>query len=163
VDGPTSSLQWRYSQVYGYLRRRLGSDDRTQELTQDVFASAAAALNGSAEGDYPLPLLYTIAKRRFADEIRRRKRAERATLVLAASRRGGESTDYGSSIARALRDAMLRLAPEQREIVSWKLLEGRTFSEISARKGLSEGACKMRFTRALRLLRIELEKEGIEP
>ena len=42
-------------------------------------------------------------------------------------------------------------------------LEGCSFEEIAGAVGATEGAVKMRFQRGLRLLRHELELQGIEP
>ena len=51
----------------------------------------------------------------------------------------------------------------QREVVVLKLLRGASFTEIAAAVGTSEEAARMRFSRALRSVRAELEKEGFEP
>ena len=57
-------------------RRKTGDPDRAEDLAQEVFADATAALSG---GDFVpdsmLAWLYTIAQRRFADEARRRRRS----------------------------------------------------------------------------------------
>ena len=44
-----------------------------------------------------------------------------------------------------------------------KLLRGFSFREIAAATGGSEAVAKMRFQRALRTLRAELERRGITP
>jgi sigma-70-like protein len=58
--------------VYRYLRRRTKNADDAEELTQQVFADAALTLSRMEAGPGSLlGLLYTIARRRFADEARR--------------------------------------------------------------------------------------------
>ena len=105
--------------------------------------------------------MFTIAKRRFADYVRH---AGRAPHVVPLDEASSESVVdvYPSSIARSLRAAMGRLSRDQRQVIVWKLLEGRSFAEIARRSGASEAACRMRFRRALVGLRQELEREGIE-
>ena len=72
-----------YGHVYGYFRRRLGDPERAEELTQDVFAAAARSLPEERPGDPPvLVWLYTVARRRFADEARRRGRERRLAGML---------------------------------------------------------------------------------
>jgi len=154
VDG---AFRRHYGDVYRYLRRRVGDPGRAEELTQDVFAAATAALPD--EGPPALAWLYTVAKRRFADEARRRGRERRLAGLLPAR----ESAEYGPSVAEALREALARLPGGQERVVVLKLLRGVTFAEIGAELGLTEAAAKMRFTRALKELRADLTERGIEP
>ena len=148
-----------YGHVYGYFRRRLGDPERAEELTQDVFAAAAASLPDERPGDPPvLAWLYSVARRRFADEARRRARERKAAGILP---RRSES-EY-EPIAGALRDAIATLPGGQARVVLLKLVRGLTFAEIGAEVGLTEAAAKMRFVRALERLRAELSERGIEP
>jgi len=148
-----------YGHVYGYFRRRLGDPGRAEELTQDVFAAAAASLPEQRPGDPPvLAWLYTVARRRFADESRRRSRERRlAALVPMRS-----SSEY-EPVAGAIRDAIAALPGGQRQVVLLKLVRGLTFAEIGTEVGLTEAAAKMRFVRALEQLRAELSERGVEP
>ena len=148
-----------YGHVYGYFRRRLGDPERAEELTQEVFAAAAASLPDERPGDPPvLAWLYSVARRRFADEARRRARERKAAGILP---RRSES-EY-EPIAGALRDAIATLPGGQARVVLLKLVRGLTFAEIGAEVGLTEAAAKMRFVRALERLRAELSERGIEP
>src|SRR5262249_26866612 len=58
-----------YEHVYRYVRRRTHDHHRAEDLTQQVFADAVAGLHESSSPT--LAWLYTVAKRRFADEARR--------------------------------------------------------------------------------------------
>jgi RNA polymerase sigma-70 factor (ECF subfamily) len=148
-----------YQDVYWFLRRRIRDPQRAEELTQDVFAAAAAGLPDAREGDPPvLAWLYTVARRRFVDEARRQRREAQVDLP---ETRG--STDYGPFVARALRDALGELPRGQSRVIVLKLLRGLTFAEIGHEIGLTEAAAKMRFRRALETLREELIERGIEP
>jgi RNA polymerase sigma factor (sigma-70 family) len=148
-----------YQHVYSYLRRRIRDPHRAEELTQDVFAAAAAGLPDAQEGDPPvLAWLYTVARRRFVDETRRLRREERVDLPETRS-----SSDYGPFVARALREALGALPGGQSQVLVLKLLRGLTFAEIGHEVGLTEAAAKMRFRRALETLRAELIERGIEP
>ena len=148
-----------YHHVYGYLRRRIRDPHRAEELTQDVFAAAAANLPAAREGDPPvLAWLYTVARRRFVDETRRVQREKRISLPETRS-----SSDYGPFLARALREALGELPRGQSHVIVLKLLRGLTFAEIGAEIGVTEAAAKMRFKRALEALREELIERGIEP
>ena len=146
-----------YRQVYGFVRRRSSNDAQAEDITGDVFADAAAALEGFTPGAAPvLAWLYTVARRRLADEARRRARATSLT-------RAEPAIEYGPDVAAALNRAIAALPSGQRTVVVLKLLEGRSFREIAARVDASEAACKMRFSRALESLRDRLEQEGVGP
>lgn len=155
-----SAFRRHYGHIYRYFRRRMRDPSRAEDLAQDVFAAAAVALPEEATGSPPaLAWLYTVARRRFADEARRRNRESRALGLL----RNQSSSDYGPSVAATLSDALDRLSAGRREVVVLKLLRGLSFAEIGVELGLSEAAAKMRFMRALRELRADLTERGIEP
>ena len=149
-----------YGHVYGYFRRRLVDPARAEELTQDVFAAAASSLPEERPGDPPvLVWLYAVAKRRFADEARRRGVASGASPD--CCRREARPT------TRRSREPCARRSPHCRagslQVVLLKLVRGLTFAEIGAEVGLTEAAAKMRFVRALEQLRADLSERGIEP
>jgi RNA polymerase sigma-70 factor (ECF subfamily) len=149
-----AAFRRHYGDVYRYLRRRTRNHHEAEELTQRVFADAAASLDGA---ETPLAWLYAVARRRFADEARRAGRTVELGDLPAAEHVHGRET------ARALRRALARLPEPERAVIVAKLLEGRPFAEIARRTGATEAACKMRLLRGLRTLRSLLEQEGIEP
>ena len=152
-----------HAQIYRYLRRRTRDADRAEDLAQEVFADAAAAL---AAGDWRptsmLAWLYTIAQRRFADEFRRRKYSSNG-VPLDDHLEDLPAPDYGPELARALREAILRLSPSQRQVICMKLLRGSSLCDVAIALDVSEAAAKMRFQRALTALRADLEQQGIGP
>ena len=153
VNAAEGAFRRHYDQVYRYLRWRTHDHHRAEELTQQVFADAAESLRET--GGPELAWLYTVAKRRFADEARRRGRKGPAPRA--------EASDYGLEVGWALERALGSLPGGQRQVVVLKLLRGARFAEIGEKLGLTEAAAKMRFVRALEALRAELEREGVTP
>lgn len=152
-----------HDQVYRYLLRRSGSLVDAEELTQTVFADAAAALAHNRPNSI-LAWLYAVAERRFIDELRRRRR--RAEVPLpdeGAADEPGYDLGYGPEVARALVLAVEQLPADQRGVVVMRLLEDRPFAEIAATLDVTEAACKMRFSRGLASLRDLLRSRGVEP
>ena len=149
--------------IYRYLRRRTKSSDQAEELTQQVFADAAITLSRMDAGPSSvLGLLYTIARRRFADEARRNgQHGEQLPLQDVGDELA--APEYGSELAHAIRGAIAQLPDEQRRVVCLKLIEGCSFAEIAGLIGVSEAAAKMRFQRGLAVVRRELERQGIQP
>ena len=159
-----SAFRRHYAQIFRYIRRQAGSDE-AEDLTQAVFADAAARLRHFQPGPTPvLAWLYTVAQRRLADRARRLSSSPQTVAPLEVVRaRGIEDTSYGASVANALRQAIAQLPEGQRRVVVMKLLEGRAFADIAREVGATEAACKMRFARGLEALRADLATRGLDP
>jgi RNA polymerase sigma-70 factor, ECF subfamily len=154
-----AAIRLHRAQVFRYLRRRTGSDELAEDLTQDVFASAAAHL-GQLEGERPLlAWLYRVARNRLVDEIRA---CDRHPRLVALTDEAASETEFGPLIGAAIRRASLRLADGDREILGLRLFAGESFAAIANHLNVAEPAAKMRYVRALRRLRHELEQEGVE-
>ena len=152
-----------HAQIYRYLQRRTGDPTRAEDLAQEVFADATAALlRADFEPRSMLAWLYTIAQRRFADDTRRRLHApDRLPADDSLDELPAREADV--DVDGALSATIASLTPSQREVITMKLLRGFSFREIAAATGGTEAAAKMRFQRALRTLRAELERRGITP
>jgi RNA polymerase sigma-70 factor (ECF subfamily) len=152
-----------HAQIVRYLSRRTGDPDRAEDLAQEVFLDATVALSAAGFVPDSLPAwLHTIAKRRFADDARRR----RLPLVDWASDRSFDelsARDGNRDDRRAIVDAITELDPCERRVIAMRLLRGCSFREIACSLGVSEAAAKMRFQRAMAVLRTALEREGIGP
>jgi RNA polymerase sigma-70 factor (ECF subfamily) len=158
-----ASLRRHYGTVYRYIRRRAGSREEAEDVTQEVFEVAIAAL-GQARLDAdatPLAWLYTVARHRLIDRVRARRTLSAHDLQ-AVPAVGGERT-YGAGLVQALVQGLQHLSEPQRRVVVLKLFEGRSFAEIAVEVGASEEACRMRFSRGLASLRRQLQEKGVEP
>lgn len=152
-----------HAQIHRYLQRRTGDPDRADDLVQEVFADAAAALSRDDwQPSSMLAWLYTIAQRRFADEARRRSRAA-ASVRLDDLGEELAAPEYASDAGCALRESLARLAPGERRVLAMKLVRGLSFREIAGELNVSEAAAKMRVQRALTTLRADLAQQGISP
>lgn len=156
------ALDEHYEELLAFVRRRIGPRGDAEDVVQEVFAAAAAALVRSPEATPPtLAWLYVVARRRLVDRLRR---ARRDTVALeAVGELAAPERPYGPRVASALAQALAALPDGQRRVVALRLLEGRSFADVAARLGISEEACRMRFMRALAALRHALEEEGVEP
>jgi RNA polymerase sigma factor (sigma-70 family) len=66
-------------------------------------------------------------------------------------------------LRRKMAGAFRRLPPKLQVTASLALIEERPYKEIAEALGISTGAVKLRVFRALRLLRQELKRQGVEP
>jgi RNA polymerase sigma-70 factor (ECF subfamily) len=156
-------LRNEYRRVLGFVQSRVRSPERAEDIVQEVFASMAASLARSADSaPRTLAWLYTVARRRIADEARRRARSDAVSLELVPDAEA-RAQEYGELVARTLGEGLAALTEAQRRVVVLRLLHGRSFAEIAARLGTTEEACRMRFLRGLEQLRAEFEQEGVTP
>lgn len=160
-DSSAATLRDHYGTVYRFVRRRVSSREDAEDLTQEVFTAAADALQRARldAGTPTLAWLYTVARRRLVDRFRA---AQPVTVELPDDLAQRERV-FGIRVTRALIESLERLDNGQRTVVVQKLLEGRSFAEIAARAGVSEEACRMRFSRGLVNLRTLLSERGVEP
>lgn len=157
-------LRRQYGVLYRYLRRRAGSREEAEDLTQEVFVTAIAALGRAqveAEGA-PLAWLYTVARHRLIDRLRARPTPP-AQLDLNHYPAATGERAYGDPIIKVLLEGLHGLSEAQRRVVVLKLFEGRSFAEIAVEVGANEEACRMRLSRGLAALRLHLQARGVEP
>lgn len=155
-----------YGRIYALIRRRTATREEAEDATQEVFARAAQAF--TAAGDRAttpnLAWLYKVARNHLIDASRRRQ-ARPEVLSLDHLKHDLESRDpeYGNEVARVLRRAYARLPRTQQDAVRLRLLEGKSFAEVGNALGIEESAAKMRVQRALRAIKEDFEREGLEP
>jgi RNA polymerase sigma-70 factor (ECF subfamily) len=151
-----------FGEVYRFLLRRSRNHHVAEELAQQVFAEAAVALSAAETQPHTLVgWLYRVAERRFVDEIRRRRRLELTSFDTAVAPIE-TFPGYGRAVAKALRAGIDQLPQGQRVVVIRHLLEERPYSDIAHELGITEQACKMRFSRAMKQLRTFLIEWGLE-
>jgi len=156
-----AALRQHRAQVFKYLRRRTGSDELAEDLTQEVFETAAAHLGALDAAKPLLAWLYRVAHNRLIDELRRRERRPLLVALDADALPEPASLEFGAEVAGAIRRASMRLTDRDREILGLRLFAECSFAEVAHRLRINEPAAKMRYVRALRCLRAELEQEGV--
>lgn len=158
-----SAFRRHYQTIHRFILGRVRDRDQADELTQQVFVAAVSTL-GQAQpsGETALAWLYTVARRRLADEVRRGTRDAALASRLADEARSGAGAEYGSRLGGILGEAVAALPEESAEVVIAHLLRAQSFPELARQLGVTEAALKMRYVRALRQLRAELEQKGLE-
>ncbi|MHB9090435.1 MAG: RNA polymerase sigma factor [Chloroflexota bacterium] len=112
--------------VYRYLAARLDAQADAEELTQEVFLAALDGIRNlrADDEDALLAWLFQIARHKLADRLRRRYRRPVTELEQAESLADPEEPPEASAEAdeerAALRGALSRLTPEQREVIICK-------------------------------------------
>jgi len=148
--------------VYGYLLRRVGDSELAEELTQQAFVEAVrkrATFRGEAE---PTTWVIAIARRKLADEFRRRDGRERGRFGLRVHELAVEPIDDTMAAVDSAGDiqlALRRLPALQRAAVVLCYIDGLSVREAGNHLGKSEGATESLLSRARAALRVSLSED----
>jgi len=156
-----ADLSHEYQAILRFVRRTGASPEDAEDITQTTFAEAHRGGPRDADGATPIAWLYTVARRRAIDRLRRDSRHTELARQLPEPTPGDDV--YGAQVQGALTRALAKLPHEQREVVVRRLIHDVPFTEIARELDTSEAACKMRFQRGLATVRESLAKEGLEP
>ena len=141
-----------------------GENDATSEdIVQDVLATVwhkAATFDGSKASFSTW--VYRLTRNRWIDHKRKHDRllptapedmAQLADRPAPSPHAGLEEAEA----AKAVREALATLPPEQKQMLYLAFFEGLSHSEISARTGIAIGTVKSRIRAPLKKLRATLE------
>lgn len=147
------------------VRRNWRNPHEVEDLVQDVLLSLHTVRH-TYDPDRPfLPWFMTIMRRRLADAARRASRRNAheivgATLPETFRRVPANMEQESRDNAMALREALVALAPGQREAVQLLKLQGLSLKEASAASGKSAVALKVAMHRALKALRLVFNRDA---
>ncbi len=151
-------------QVFRLALRMCGNEADADEVAQEAFLSAWKALPNFRGDSRFSTWLYQLTSHAAIDLMRREKRqiaAADITEVSAADPAPSPQQQAEQSEQREIvRDAILQLAPEQREVVVLRFMEELSYEEIGAVLKLPSGTVKSRLNRAKAQLKEILSKSG---
>lgn len=163
-----ADLYDRYlDQIYGYVRRRVDSNDLAEDLVGDVFLRAWRRLDQFEwQGVDIGAWLTTIARNRVYDHYKSsRARLERPTDTFHDRVQDTTPTDdperiaLGRDMARSLGQALERLKPDHREVIELRFVHGHGVTETAQILDRTVGATKALQYRALRALAAQVKDE----
>lgn len=164
-------LYQRYSRLLYSLAYRMVGDPRlAEDLVQEVFVAVwQHAPSYTSQIASVSSWMTSIMRHRAYDYLRRMSR--RHTSQEVSWEADGQEVSSGSpdlwdeawrSLQGTLvRECLLRLRPEQREMIELAFFEGLTQSEIASVCQLPLGTVKARIRLAMQHLKRELEKRGV--
>ena len=157
-EGAALSELWSHfsGRIAAFVRARGAVD--VDEITNDVFLAAFTGL-ADFRGDLAgfRALLFTIARRRVADEVRRRTRRVQSVpwspFDDEHSTSGPEDALLEQESGRLLLERLERLTPDQRDVVLLRLVADLSLDEVATVLGKSIGTVKSLQRRGLDALR----------
>jgi RNA polymerase sigma-70 factor (ECF subfamily) len=146
----------RHAAALARFAMRLGVQEDVDELVQDTFVRAFAALDGFRADSSLRTWLFTIERRLVID--RRRASARRGAEVemdesQVASGYDALDTIVADETSRRMMRAIERLSRMQREVFTLRVQEGRSYKEIAEILDTTEGAARVHYHNAMRAVK----------
>lgn len=162
------TLYERYAaQLFRYCWFRSGDVDATQDILQDVFVQVWHGLRSfDYRGEAALTAwLYRIASNVVITHVRKRNRRPSVSLESNADWPQLHSNDMAGTVCDRLelRQAVMRLSPDQQQVIALRYFGGLSNSEVAQVLGRTEGAIKSLHHRALLRLHQCLTAEAAAP
>ncbi len=169
-------VQLWYKRIYNFAYKFFLDHDLAMEVSQKTFISMCKNLQSLQDILRFKSWLYKIAVNYCREEARKRKNSRSLSFEKIWNREAEDSPMWESSglrndnpdrqlqqkeLSDILRDALLGLNEEQREVVIMKEYEGLKFREIAEVLNISENTVKSRMYYGLDGLRKILEKKQI--
>jgi RNA polymerase sigma-70 factor (ECF subfamily) len=157
--------------LLGFFARRTLDPEVAAELTAETFAQAfGSRLRFRDRGQGGTGWLYAIGRHQLSRFYRQGSVDARARAKLGIPQRAISSDDYerieelidldqGRS---GVMEAFGRLSVDQREAMTLRVIEGRSYEEIARTLSCTEQAARARVSRGLRRLARLLEAEGTQ-
>ncbi len=147
--------------IYRYAYRLLGDECLAEDCVAETFARLLRALqNGGGPRDQLSAYLYRVAHNWITDQYRREPPPPLALdEEAAAEQEGVEDAISGKQLGERLRAALVRLTPDQRQVIALKFLDGCENELIALAIQKPVGAVKALQHRALGSLRRMLISE----
>ncbi len=151
--------------VHSYLQTRGAAEP--EDLTSEVFLTVFSKLPSLTGGAAGLrTFTFSVAHARLVDDLRRRGRREpTATYDMATDRRTSASSEdeaIQSLQTERVRRLLDGLVPDQRDVLTLRVLGDLTIEQVAAAVGKSQGAVKQLQRRGLFALRRALQTQDDE-
>lgn len=151
-----TELVERHAEALARFAVRLGVRDDVDDVVQDTFIRAFAALDGFRSASSFRTWLFSIERRVVLDRHRRLQRhgeSEPVNAEQAAIAYDALDELVADETSRRVARAVARLSPMQRDVFLLRVHEGRSYREIADVLGTSEGAARVHYHNAMRSVR----------
>jgi RNA polymerase sigma-70 factor (ECF subfamily) len=157
--------------LYGLVYNMTSNHEDANDLLQDVFAKAFRSINGFRGKSSFYTWIHSIAVNMTINFLKKRGRRfqmslddvdlniqnDKEFIELTATSSPVREADLGE-LQQKLNEAMLKLSPEHRAVVTMFDIQGMPHAEISKILGVSEGTVRSRLFYAHRQLQAHLDE-----
>ncbi len=172
LDEPEAfgELYQRHAQpLLAFFARRTLDAEAAAELVAETFAEAFSSRRRFRDRGLGVAgWLYGIGRHLLGRYFRRGSVDARARRKLGMPERSVSAEDYErieelidfEQVGRAIAEAFSELSEEQREALTLRVIDGRTYREVAEMLRCSEETARARVSRGLRRLATQLETSG---
>ena len=146
------NINAHYDEIYRYCYFKIRNLHIAEDLTQETFLKFIKQ-NNYVNRDKPLAYLYTIAKNTCIDYLRKIEYVELSEEIIA------DNEFEKLEMQKVVRDAILSLTNEEREIVFLRYVNDLKIGDISKITGISRFAINRKLKKALDSLKLILREE----
>ncbi|ABF40826.1 sigma-24, ECF subfamily [Candidatus Koribacter versatilis Ellin345] len=143
-----------------YAFKLTGNRDRALDVLQEAWIRAFRGMRKLKDPGSLRPWLYSIVHGVAIDDLRRGNRREAVESPELETDDIAEPASFDADDARAIHDALDKLEPSHREVLTLFFLEGFTVSETAGIVGCAEGTVKSRLHYAKKALRKIMDGEN---
>jgi RNA polymerase sigma-70 factor, ECF subfamily len=159
-EAALAELVGRYdARLRYYLRKLLGDAHAAEDLLQEVWLDVWRGVPRLAEAGAFTAWVYRIARDR-AYRVLRRRRAPPQPLAELDPADDADDNGFTAEDAAQIHAALGQLAPEHRDVLVLRFLEGMSYEDVARVLGCSPGTVASRLHYAKRALRRALERTG---
>ena len=151
-----TALVERHAPALARFVASLGARAEVDEVVQDAFVRAFGSLDAFRGESSLRTWLFTIARRLVLDRRRAaRRRGDMVELEEAEIASGYDALDgvVADETVQRLQAALGRLTPTQREVFLLRVNEGLSYKEIAEVAGTTEGAARVHYHNAMRVVK----------
>jgi len=161
LDAFEALFRQHQGEVYGWIVRMVRNPAAAEDLTVETFWRIYRAHARFDPTQNFSPWARRIATNAALDHLR----TERPEVDLPEDLASLPAPDpsVSAELQRTMVQAFHRLPPKLRVAATLALIEEQPYKDVAGALGISTGAVRLRVFRALRLLRRELQRQGIKP
>jgi RNA polymerase sigma-70 factor (ECF subfamily) len=156
-----TTLVERHAQGIARFVASLGEREEVEEVVQDTFVRAFGSLDSFRGESTFRTWLLTIARNLVRDRQRGRARTKHHVEIqndhIVSSSDALEGT-VAAETEQRLRAAVATLSPMQRAIFTLRVTEGLSYKEIAIAVGSTEGAARVHYHNAMRVIREKIDE-----
>jgi RNA polymerase sigma-70 factor (ECF subfamily) len=156
-----TALVERHAGPLGRFVVSVGERDGVDEVVQDTFVRAFGAIDSFRGESSVRTWLFTIARRLVLD----RRRTERRDRIIGVVEEGDVVTESSALDSIVAEESMARvrvavdgLSPRQRDVFTMRVEQGLSYKEIAELLGSTEGATRVHFHNAMRVVKESLNE-----
>ncbi|HEX3868394.1 MAG TPA: RNA polymerase sigma factor [Gemmatimonadaceae bacterium] len=151
-----TELVGRHAPALARFAVSAGERNDVDEVVQDTFVRAFNSIDGFRGESSFRTWLFTIARRLVLDRRRSEKRRRDRTEIQeddAATEYDALDSVVADETRQRLLGAVERLSPTQRDVFSLRVGEGLSYKEIAEAVGTTEGAARVHYHNAMRVVK----------